>query len=97
MLKTVFVFRLIRNFIIALLSSGWILMYSVSLSSLLELLRIREADFLKIESPNLISFSYIELSQIFITFGSITLAIALFFWTFVVVNKLWPIKGKLKD
>ena len=87
--------KLIRNILISLFSTIWILPFYMSFMNLLIFLEVREPDILNLD-PEMISFSYVQLSRHLFIVSTIILFIAVFFWAFVAANRLWPIKGKDK-
>jgi len=80
---------LIRNILIAIISTAWICTFLGFFGFLLEFMKLQENHLAK-QIP--ISLSYIDMSTVFFIITTILLGASVFFWTFIAANKLWPIK-----
>jgi hypothetical protein len=95
MSKHIIVLRSLRNVFISAASAAWIWPLAGSIHSALWVLADLKAEMSKDAPPS--PFSYAALSQGLMIWALILLAISVFFWTFVVANKLWPIRGPRRD
>ena len=84
--------RFLRNIAIAIVSTIWVLPFYVFLGFIVDFLRIQEKLLFDAEYPEGWSFSYIEMSDVFLTITLALFMITIFFWAFVVANRLWPLK-----
>ncbi|MEN8126782.1 MAG: hypothetical protein ABFR90_03145 [Planctomycetota bacterium] len=80
--------RLIRNSIVALLSSSWVIFLIMTIAEFFSYL-------VKTESIDGASFDLIMIES-FIRITFVWLWLVLFFWTFVLTNLIWPIHKKTK-
>jgi hypothetical protein len=94
--------RLAVHLLISALSASWLLplwlsaKFSLDNMAWLERQNISDKELLSENYPFWASISPFSVSLYFIQIAMIILAIVIFFWSFVLLNKLWPIKNKLK-
>lgn len=86
--------RLLRNIGISLISCLWIYLLCGALCLALDFLKRQERELQKVQWPNGVPFSIVETSQFVLVCAMIALGITMFFWFFILSNRLWPIHKK---
>ena len=88
--------RVTRNLSIAAIHSACVYLLFASLHALYSLFERQETELVKDVYPDGPPFSMVELSQWFLVISEMLLIVFVFFWTFVVCNKLWPLRREAK-
>ena len=96
MSRHIYLFRLCRNILISFFSAAWVIPLTGSLKFIYNYMRAGEIELFKVDYPTGPPYSYIKISQSFLSIAEFLLIITIFFWAFVAANRLWPIKGKKK-